>query len=160
MRSVVDTCGWIEWLSGGVLASEFEPWLEKTDEIYVPTCVQFELYKWVKREQSEVAALEVVALTEQGRVTPLDTAISLLAADLSMEFKLSFADSIIYASAQQKDVKLITSDDHFLGLNDVVYFKKGQWASIFFKLKAMSSILQFSGEKLKDGTLAPVFHPH
>ena len=125
MLSVVDTCGWIEWLSGGVLASEFEPWLEKPDEIYVPTCVQFELYKWVKREQSEAEALEVVALTEQGRVTPLDTAISLLAADLSMEFKLSFADSIIYASAQQKDVKLITSDDHFLGLNDVVYFKKG-----------------------------------
>jgi predicted nuclease of predicted toxin-antitoxin system len=33
-------------------------------------------------------------------------------------------DSIIYATAQQENVKLITSDNHFEGLPDVIYFSK------------------------------------
>jgi predicted nucleic acid-binding protein len=37
---------------------------------------------------------------------------------------LSFADSIIYATAQQEKVKLITADDHFENLPDVIYFEK------------------------------------
>ena len=125
MACLVDTCGWIEWLTDGVLATAFEPWLEKPEDLYIPTTVQFELYKWVKRERDEVQALEVIALTEQGVVVPLTTPISLLAADLAMQYKLSFADAIIYATAQQHGIELITSDDHFLDLPDVTYFSKG-----------------------------------
>lgn len=124
MAALVDTCGWIEWLTDGVLCAEFEPWLKEPEQVYVPTSVQFELYKWVKRERGETQALEVIALTEQCMVIPLNTAISLLAADLAMEHKLSFADAIIYATARQQDVTLITSDDHFQGLPDVNYFSK------------------------------------
>ena len=125
MAHLVDTCGWIEWLTDGVLAEKFAPYLQQLEETYVPTCIQFELYKWVKREGSEEQALEVIALTEQGIVVPLDTAISLAAAELSAQFKLSFADAIIYATAQQMAVPLITSDDHFADLQEVMYFRKG-----------------------------------
>ncbi len=45
-------------------------------------------------------------------------------ADLTLEHKLSFADAIIYASAQQSKAPLITSDDHFEGLPEVIYFPK------------------------------------
>lgn len=121
---LVDTCGWIEWLTEGVLAAEFEPWLSDIEAVCVPTSVQFELYKWVKRECSETQALEVVALTEQGVVVPLNTSISLFAADLATQYKLSFADAIIYATAQQQGVQLVTSDDHFEGLPGVEYFRK------------------------------------
>ena len=124
MAHVVDTCGWIEWLTVGVLADKYAPYLESLEAVYVPTSVQFELYKWVKRESSEEQALEVIALTEQGIVTALDTAISLAAADFSVRYKLSFADAIIYATAQQMSVPLITSDDHFEGLPEVEYFSK------------------------------------
>lgn len=124
MACVVDTCGWIEWLTDGVLADQFEPWLDDLEAVYVPTVIQFELYKWVKRESGEVRALEVAALTEQGRVTPLHTPISLLAADLALQHGLSFADAIIYATAQYHNVTLVTADDHFEGLPDVVYFSK------------------------------------
>lgn len=124
MACVVDTCGWIEWLTDGALAKKFAPYLKPVEAVYVPTSVQYELYKWVKREASEEQALEVIALTEQGIVTPLNTAISLAAADFSANYKLSFADAIIYATAQQMSVPLITSDDHFEGLADVEYFSK------------------------------------
>jgi len=124
MACVVDICGWIEWLTDGVLVTAFEPWLSDLEQVYVPTVIQFELYKWVKRERGEDRALEVAALTEQGIVMPLHTAISLLAADLALEHKLSFADAVIYATARYADVVLVTADDHFKDLPHVIYFDK------------------------------------
>jgi hypothetical protein len=44
---LVDTCGWIEWLTNGKLASVFEPYLKRFSNLIVPTLVQLELYKWV-----------------------------------------------------------------------------------------------------------------
>ena len=71
-------------------------------------------------------ALEVIAFTEQASVVPLSTAIALAAADFSAKHKLSFADSIIYATAQFYQAELITSDNHFKGLPDVSYFEKAE----------------------------------
>jgi hypothetical protein len=58
MNCLVDTCGWIEWLIDGSLVDTFEPWLQQSELIIVPTIIQFELYKWVCRERSEKEALE------------------------------------------------------------------------------------------------------
>jgi predicted nucleic acid-binding protein len=124
MPVLVDTCGWIEWLCDTALASEFEAALLDTDQLVVPTSVQFELYKWVRRERGEATALEIVALTEQARVFPLSSAIALLAGDLAIEHRLSFADAIILATARQTDALLLTCDDHFEGLADVQFIRK------------------------------------
>lgn len=121
---LVDTCGWIEWLTDGQLSEQYKPYFMQVESIIVPSSVQFELYKWVAREAGTQNALEAIALTEQGEVIPLTTSIALSAADFSAEYKLSFADSIIYASAQFYKAELITSDDHFKDLPDVVYFEK------------------------------------
>lgn len=122
---VIDTCGWIEWLSNGQLSKFYEPYFLDAENILVPTTVQFELYKWVARNINKQRALEVIALTEQGVIQTLSTSITLQAADLALENKLSFADAIIYANAKTANVELVTSDNHFEGLANVVYFKKG-----------------------------------
>ncbi len=121
---LVDTCGWIEWLTDGILANRYKPYMQDVESIIVPTSVQFELYKWASRVKNKQEALKVIALTEQGKVIPLTTSLSLLSGDLAQDYKLSFADAIIYATAQNEQVELITSDDHFLNLPEVVYFKK------------------------------------
>ena len=121
---LVDTCGWIEWLTAGSLVKKYEPFFNQIETMLVPTSVQFELYKWVKREHNVQKALEVIALTEQATVIPLTTGIALSAADFATQNKLSFADAIIYATAQFHEAKLITSDDHFEYLPDVVFFRK------------------------------------
>ncbi len=123
---LVDTCGWIEWLTNGVLSSQYEPYFNQVDSMLVPTSVQFELYKWVTRKKGIQLALEAIALTEQARVIPLSTSITLAAADISAEHKLSFADSIIYATAQFHQAELMTSDNHFKDLPDVSYFEKAE----------------------------------
>ncbi len=77
-----------------------------------------------KSQHYSTGIIETIALTEQAMVIPLSTTIALSAADFSAEHKLSFADSIIYATSQFHQAMLITSDDHFKGLADVEYFEK------------------------------------
>jgi predicted nucleic acid-binding protein len=123
-KYLVDTCGWIEWLEGSKLASAFEPFLKHTTQLIVPTLIQYELYKWVCREKNVTTALEVIGITEGAIVVPLDTHIALRAADIAKQYKLAMTDAIVYASAQKKEVELVTADKHFLGLPKVHYIAK------------------------------------
>ncbi len=107
---LVDSCGWIEWLADGVLADKFQPYLEDAEALVVPTVVQFELYKWLERNCDEEAAMKAIARTTRSRVVDLDTSTALLAAELSRDHGLSFADAVIYASARQHRIELVTSD--------------------------------------------------
>jgi predicted nucleic acid-binding protein len=119
---LVDTCGWIEWLTEGALADSFASYMQDPAELLMPTTVQYELYKWVKHEFDENTALDTIALAEDSLVVPLITDIALVASDLALSHKLAFADAIIFASARKYDVELVTSDDHFAGLPGVTYF--------------------------------------
>jgi len=121
---LVDTCGWIEWLTEGALADSFAPYMKDPSDLLVPTTVQYELYKWVKRESDETTALDTIALADDSLIVPLNTEIALMAADLTLSYKLAFADAVIYASARKHKVELVTSDDHFEGLPGVTYFGK------------------------------------
>lgn len=58
MKALVDTCGWIEWLTDGPAAQRFQPYLANPELVVVPTIVQYELYKWVCRERDEETACD------------------------------------------------------------------------------------------------------
>jgi len=122
--TLVDTCVWIEWLTEGTLAQSFAPYMRAPSDLLVPTAVQYELYKWVKRESDETTALDTIALADGSLIVPLSSEIALLAADFSLSHKLAFADAVIYASARKYKADLVTSDDHFEGLPGVTYFSK------------------------------------
>ncbi len=124
MKVLVDTCGWIEWLTDGELADKFAPYFVDLDSLIVSTSIQYELHKWICRERNEVLAREIIALTQQATVIPLTESLAILASEVSQKFKLSFADAIIYATASQEKVQLITADDHFEILPNVQYFSK------------------------------------
>jgi predicted nucleic acid-binding protein len=121
---LVDTCGWIEWLTDGPLADAFGPHLEQTDALLVPTLVQYELAKWITRERDETLALEVIGLTHQSRVVALDTSLALGAAALALEHRLAMADAVIYATARAHDATVVTSDAHFEHLSGVTYLRQ------------------------------------
>jgi len=78
----------------------------------------YEVYKKLLRERSSEVAQHFLssAFGFQERLISLDVVIAELAAKISIETKLPMADAIIYASARQHRVPLITSDAHFDGL--------------------------------------------
>lgn len=121
---VVDTSAWIEWLIDSKTAGKFAAEIPRRDAFIVPTIVQFELQKWLDREASAQRAEEVIALTSKCVVIPLGTTISIRAAIISTQYKLSATDAIIYATAQQHGADVLTCDAHFEGLPGVIYISK------------------------------------
>jgi predicted nucleic acid-binding protein len=124
VKTVIDSSAWIEWFiaspTGDALMAHWPP-LEDT---LVPTLVQLEIAKWLKREISEDAMDRALAYMERCAVISLDTRIALQAADICAAHKLSTADAIVYASALQNEARLLTCDAHFRGLEGVVYVGK------------------------------------
>ena len=120
---LVDTCGWIEWMTDSAMADAYAPHLD-SESLLVPTLVQHELYKWLCRETDTNTALAAIAATQQAKVVPLDTSLALLAADIAREHKLAMADAIIYATARQYQATLVTSDAHFESLPQVLFYPK------------------------------------
>jgi len=122
--TLVDSCGWIEYLADGALADVYAPLLVQAESLLVPTVVIYEVYRWIRREGDEDQALLAVAHMKQGHVRVLSTSVALLAADLAAQHRLAMADAFIYAHAQEERALLVTSDGHFERLPHVVYHPK------------------------------------
>ncbi|MFC7435550.1 type II toxin-antitoxin system VapC family toxin [Hydrogenophaga bisanensis] len=121
---VVDTSAWIDWLVGSAVGRRLAKEIPEKSLCIVPTIVQLELSKWLWRELGEAQADQVIAYTLKCRVEPLDTATSLLAADMHRQHKLATADAIVYATAVKHGAELLTCDAHFKDLPGVVLLPK------------------------------------
>jgi predicted nucleic acid-binding protein len=121
---VIDSSGWLEFLSNGPNADRYARHLRRPDQIVTPTIVLYEVYKHVKRLTDEERAIEAVGLLYKTLIVPLDDEMALLAADASLEHRLPMADAIVFATAQRHDAILVTSDSDFEELPGVTYIPK------------------------------------
>jgi predicted nucleic acid-binding protein len=116
---VVDSSGWLEYLSEDSKAAVFGHYLE-TETVLVPAIVLCEVYKHVARQRGRSVADRFVAQALQRRVVPLDESIAMAAGNLSIEHRLNMADAIVYATARLCQAQLVTADTHFRGLPGVI----------------------------------------
>ena len=123
---LIDSYGWIEYFSEGALASAYAPYVEKANEenCLTPTIVVYEVYRKIKTIQGEQKALEAFSQMSRTRIVELTNAISLKAADLSINFKLGTADAIVVATARECNAEIVTSDKHLKDLERVKFINK------------------------------------
>jgi predicted nucleic acid-binding protein len=117
--NVVDSSGWIEYLSGGPNAAFFRGPIEDEADLLVPSLSLFEVYRHLVRHVGRDEALPVVAAMRQGTVVDLDDRLALAAAELSVDTKLALADSILLATARAHGAVFWTQDADFEGLEGV-----------------------------------------
>lgn len=117
--NVVDSSGWIEYLSGGPNAPFFRGPVEDEAALLVPTLSLFEVYRHLLRHVGRDEALSVTAAMRQGTVVDLDDRTALAAAELSVATRLAMADSVMLATARAHGALLWTQDADFDGLEDV-----------------------------------------
>jgi predicted nucleic acid-binding protein len=122
--NIVDSSGWLEYFADGPNADRFASPLGNVAELLVPSITLYEVFKIVCRQRGEDAALQAVAMMQQGKVIELSSSIALLAAKLSLDMKTPMADSIILATAQIHAAELWTQDNDFEGIPGVRYFPK------------------------------------
>lgn len=122
--NLVDSSGWLEFFTDGTLADKYFNYLEKPEEVVVPALALYEVYKKIKNERREEDAIFAAAQMGRSKIVALDDTLAIQAADVSIKYKLSMADAIIYACALQEKAMLITSDEHFSGLPNVILLRK------------------------------------
>jgi predicted nucleic acid-binding protein len=118
--NLVDSSGWLEYLTDSDRANLFSAVILKTESLIVPVISIYEVVKRVLREGTDNHAKEAVQAMTKGKVVDIDLSIALSA----VRFKLPLADSMIYATAQRFDATLWTQDEDFKGLPKVRYFVK------------------------------------
>ncbi|MCB2170733.1 MAG: type II toxin-antitoxin system VapC family toxin [Deltaproteobacteria bacterium] len=107
---IVDSCGWLEWFSGGKLADRYEMYLADQKNMLMPAIVLYEVYKILKREVGEEKALLAAGYMKNSPVIPVDEVLALAAADIALQEKLAMADAIVVATARLNHCTVITSD--------------------------------------------------
>lgn len=106
-----------------IRARHFENAILDTDELLVPVICIYEVFKVVQRERSESEALFAVSAMQEGIVVEIDTRLALEGAQLSLQYQLPMADSLILAVAQQFNATLWTQDADFEGVRGVRFFR-------------------------------------
>lgn len=122
--NVVDSSGWLEYLTDGPNADFFASVIERVSDLVVPTLSLYEVFKIVLQQRGEGDALQAAAVMMQGQVVDLDMTLALSAAKVSAERKLPMADSVMLATAQAYGATLWTQDADFEGIEGVQYIVK------------------------------------
>jgi predicted nucleic acid-binding protein len=117
---VVDSSGWLEYITDDSKAAAFGHYLENESSVVVPSLVIYEVYKHLAKHRGRAVADRFVSQTMHRRVVPMDETIALAAANASLDHRLSGADAIVYATARVCQAQLVTANTHFRGLPGVI----------------------------------------
>lgn len=119
-RYVVDSSGWLEYVTEDSKVELFAPYIEGEKPVVVPTIVIYEVYRHLVREHGESVAQQFFSQALRNQVFQLDVYTAIAAAELGLKHKLAMADAIIYATARASQAELVTSDVDFAGLPGVM----------------------------------------
>jgi len=133
VKIVIDTYAWIELLIGSEIGSMVKDLLEKADEVYTPDIVLAETARKFLREGADEQTINrwIEIIIDASAIIPIDPVIALEAAKCQLELVKNaknlkqntpgLFDAIIYATAKVKGCKIITGDEHFRNLNEVIW---------------------------------------
>ena len=122
--NVVDSSGWLEYLTDGPNADFFAPPIEDEANLAIPAVCFYEVFRRLLQVAGEERALDAAGLMSRGVILDLGRQEAIDAARLSIEYRLSMADSLILATARAHDATLWTQDAHFKGIEGVQYIEK------------------------------------
>ena len=122
--NVVDSSGWLEYFAEGKNVDFFAPAIEDTANLIVPVICVYEVFKRVLILKGLDAAEQHIAELFKGQQVDLSAPLALSAAQLSVEYKLPMADSLILATAKSYDATLWTQDEHFKSIPGVKFIDK------------------------------------
>ena len=119
MTVTFDSSAWIEYFAGSKAGLTVKKFLNSDKIIYTPSIDLLEIKnKYLKENKKWKKRIEFIC--DRSLIIDLNSEISLLAADFKTKFNLYSIDAIIYASAQIMKSTLLTKDNHFRNLNNVI----------------------------------------
>lgn len=129
MRYILDSHAWIEYFMGTKAGEKVKLIIEGLEEKITPTICLAEVYaKTLKVESQELAEKQRTFIKERSALAPLDEKIAVESArtDVTMKKEIKgwgLADSIVYATGLIKKGEIVTGDEHFKNLKNVIFIK-------------------------------------
>jgi toxin FitB len=117
---LVDSSGWLEYLTEDSKAPAFGHYLEGDAAVLVPSVVIYEVYKHLAKNRGRALADRFTSQALMRKVVPLDETVALAAANVSLDHRLSGIDAIVYATARVCRAQLVTANTRFRGLPGVI----------------------------------------
>ena len=118
LMRLLDSFAWIEYFMGSKRGAKVRDYVEGNEPLYTPSVCLTEIKSRYMRDKKDPAT-RIELIVERSFIVPLDKEIALLAADVKQKHKLHTIDAIIYATAQRRDLTLVTGDQHFRGIPNV-----------------------------------------
>lgn len=115
---IVDSSGWLEYITADTKADLFAAYLESDRPILVPSIVLYEVRKVLLLRQKTLADLFVSEALRR-TIISIDQEIALGAATVSIQYRLPMADALLLAIANREKAEFVTSDAHFKDLPGV-----------------------------------------
>lgn len=129
MKYVIDSYAWIEYFMGTKAGEKAKLIIDNSEEKITPTICLAEVYaKTLKVENQELAEKQKTFIKEKSALAYLDESIAVESARVQVRMKKEIdgwglADSIVYATAIVKKADVVTGDEHFKKLRNVVFIK-------------------------------------
>ena len=122
--NLVDSSGWLEYFADGKNASFFAPAIENTKLLLVSSVNCYEVFKRIAQQRDENAAMQAIAVMQEGAVVDLTSDLAIVAAKIALDLKLPLANSVILATARMNQAIVWTQDSDFDGIAGVKYISK------------------------------------
>jgi len=113
---ILDSSGWLEYLTADVKGDLFAPYFEGHRAILVPAIVLYEVRKVLLLRQTKEITEIFMSQALRRTIISVDEEIALSAAAVSIQYRLAMADALLYATAKRENAEFVTSDPHFKDL--------------------------------------------
>ena len=120
---MIDTGGWLAYLTGGDGYRTFNKFIQMAEEgtCIVSTISLTPIYSAIAGSYGEEAATEVVHnIRSKARVIDVDLKVAVKAGEIMMHDKLEYRDAVIWATAVLSEAVLLTGRTEFEPFNDVI----------------------------------------
>ena len=122
MTVLIDSWSWVEYWAGSKYADIAAKYIEGSESAIVSTINTAEVYYWFVRYYDQKTANERTnRMRKRCFVVPVSEEIAIEAARIKHGKKMGLADSLILATANAENAKVVTGDPDFAKIEGTVF---------------------------------------
>ena len=115
---LLDSFAWVEYFTGSMRGSKVKTYVDGGEFLYTPSiCLTEVKARYLRDGRNPKAELEFIS--ERSFILALGKETALLAAEIKQNLGLHTIDAVVYATARERKLTVVTGDQHFKGLPDV-----------------------------------------
>ena len=124
MAVLIDSWAWIEYFKGTSAGNKAKEIIESGDKLLLSTINVSEIYIFLLKNKPEESDKLINFVLNSSFVMLLDSKLAISTAKIKQSKKIGLADAIVIATAEENKATILTGDDDFKNMENVIYLGK------------------------------------